>query len=186
MSAGNGYDFHVRTSFGGVNRAINYLHYVKLLHPLLKSRGLMGTKKTYLIKWPKCRLCIKSKATRNSLHISRLPCSSSRSVCGCNYDCSSTIVADKLAWIDSLTHWGRVTPICVSKLAIIGSDTGLSPGRHQAIISINAGILLIRILGTNFSEIVRAMHAFLFKKIHLKMSSAKWRPFCLGLNVLRV
>ena len=34
----------------------------------------------------------------------------------------------------SLTHWGRVTHICVSNLNIIGSDTGLSPGRHQAII----------------------------------------------------
>ena len=27
-----------------------------------------------------------------------------------------------------LTHWGRVTHICVSKLTIIGSDNGLSPG----------------------------------------------------------
>ena len=27
----------------------------------------------------------------------------------------------------SLTHWGRVTHICVSKLTIIGSDNGLSP-----------------------------------------------------------
>ena len=33
-----------------------------------------------------------------------------------------------------LTHWGRVTHICVSKLTIIGSDNGLSPGRRQAII----------------------------------------------------
>ena len=51
-----------------------------------------------------------------------------------------------------LTHWGRVTHICVSKLTIIGSDHGLSPGRRQAIIWTNAGILLIRPLGTNFSE----------------------------------
>ena len=42
-----------------------------------------------------------------------------------------------------LTHWGRVTHICVSKLRIIGSDNGLSPGRRQAIIWTNAGILLI-------------------------------------------
>ena len=28
---------------------------------------------------------------------------------------------------------GRVTHICVSKLTIIGSDNGLSPGRRQAI-----------------------------------------------------
>ena len=33
-----------------------------------------------------------------------------------------------------LTHWGRVTHICVSNLTIIGSDNGLSPGRRQAII----------------------------------------------------
>ena len=33
-----------------------------------------------------------------------------------------------------LTHWGRVTHICVSEIIIIGSDNGLSPGRHQAII----------------------------------------------------
>ena len=51
-----------------------------------------------------------------------------------------------------LTHWGRVTHICVSRLTITGSDNGLSPGRRQAIIRTNAGILLIRPLGTNFSE----------------------------------
>ena len=42
-----------------------------------------------------------------------------------------------------LTHWDRVTYICVSKLTIIGSDNGLSPGQHQVIIWTNAGILLM-------------------------------------------
>ena len=42
-----------------------------------------------------------------------------------------------------LTHPGRVTHICVSNLTIIGSDNGLSPGRLQTIIWINAGILWI-------------------------------------------
>ena len=84
-----------------------------------------------------------------------------------------------------LTHWGRVMHICVGKLTIIGSDNGLSPGRRQAIIWTNAGILFIRTLGTNFSEILSEIHTFSFKKMHLKMSSGKWRPFCLGLNVLR-
>ena len=42
-----------------------------------------------------------------------------------------------------LTHWGRVTHICVSEIIIIGSDNGLSPGRRQAIIWTNARILLI-------------------------------------------
>ena len=77
-----------------------------------------------------------------------------------------------------------MTHICVSKLTIIGSDNGLSPGRRQAIIWTNAGILLIRTLGTNFSEILGAIHTISFKKMHLKMSSAKWRLFRLGLNVL--
>ena len=84
-----------------------------------------------------------------------------------------------------LTHWGRVTHICVGNLTTIGSDNGLSPGRRQAINWTIAGILLIRTLGTNFSEILSEIRAFSFKKMHLKMSSAKWRPFCLGLNVLK-
>ena len=36
-----------------------------------------------------------------------------------------------------LTHWDRVTHICVSKINTIGSDNGLSPGRRQAIIWTN-------------------------------------------------
>ena len=83
-----------------------------------------------------------------------------------------------------LTHWGRVTHICVSKLTIIGSDNGLSPDRRQAIIWTNDGILSIRPLRTKLSEILMAIHIFSFKKMHLKMSSGKWRPCCLGLNVL--
>ena len=47
----------------------------------------------------------------------------------------------------TLTHWGRATHICVGKLTTIGSDDGLSPGRRQAIIRTNAGILLIQNLG---------------------------------------
>ena len=86
--------------------------------------------------------------------------------------------------VHQLTHWGRVTHICVSKLTSIGSDNGLSPGRRQAIIWTSAGILLIGPLGTNFSENLIEIHIFSFTKMHLKMSSGKWRPFCLGLNVL--
>ena len=67
--------------------------------------------------------------------------------------------------------------ICVGNLTIIGSDNGLSPGRRQAITRTNVGILLIGPLGTKFSEKLIEIHAFSFKKIHLKMSSGKWRPF---------
>ena len=84
----------------------------------------------------------------------------------------------------ALIHWGRVTHLCVDKLTIIGSDNGLSPGQRQAITWPNAGILLIGHFGTNVSEILSGIQTFSFTKMHLKMSSAKWRPFCLGLNVL--
>ena len=77
-----------------------------------------------------------------------------------------------------------MTHICVAKLTIIGSDNGLSPDRRQAIIWTNDGILLIEPLGTNFSEILIEILTFSFKKMRLKVSSAKRWPFCLGLNVL--
>ena len=86
--------------------------------------------------------------------------------------------------INYLTYWGRVTHICVGNLAIIGSDNGFSPGLRQAIIWTNDGMLLIGPLGTNFSEISIEIQTFSFKIMRLKVSSAKRRPFCLGLNVL--
>ena len=79
-----------------------------------------------------------------------------------------------------LTHWGQV----MHKLAIIGSDNGLSPGQCQAIIWSSAGILYIGPLGTNFSGNLIGIQATSFKKMHSKMSSAKWCHFRLGLNVL--
>ena len=82
------------------------------------------------------------------------------------------------------THWSWVMHICISNLNIIGSDNGLSPGLRQAIIWTNAGILLIGLSGTNFSEMFIKIHTFSFKKMHLKRSPGKWRPFCLSLNVL--
>ena len=56
----------------------------------------------------------------------------------------------------------------------IGSENGLSPGRRQAIIWTNAGILLIGPLETNFSEILVEIQKFSLKKIRLKMLSAKF------------
>ena len=77
-----------------------------------------------------------------------------------------------------------MTNISIGKLTSTGSDNGLSPGRRQAIIRTDAGTLLIEPLGKNFSEILIKTHTFSFKKMKLETSSAKWRPFCLGLNVL--
>ena len=57
-----------------------------------------------------------------------------------------------------------MTHICVSELTTIGPDNGLSPGRRQANIWNNAGILLIGPLGTNFIEILIRIQTFSFKK----------------------
>ena len=79
-----------------------------------------------------------------------------------------------------------MTHICVGNLINLESDNGLSPGRHQAIIWTNAGLLLIGPLGRNFNEILIAILTFSFKKMRLEVSSVKRRPFCLGLNLLRL
>ena len=79
-----------------------------------------------------------------------------------------------------------MTHICVDNLTITGSDNGLWPWRRQVIIWTDAGILLIGPLGTNFSEILIGIQTFSFKKMYFKMSSAKWRSFCLSLNVLTI
>ena len=63
--------------------------------------------------------------------------------------------------LGELTHWGRVTHICVGNLTTTGSDNGLSPGRRQAIIWTNAEILLIGPQGTKFGEILIEMCAIM-------------------------
>ena len=101
----------------------------------------------------------------------------------CTFVCFFVIDSCELFthWV---TRWGRVTPICIDDLIIIGSDNGLSLGRRQAIIGTSAGILLIGPLRTNFREILIEIHTFSFKKMHMKMLSGKWRPFCFGLDAL--
>ena len=74
-----------------------------------------------------------------------------------------------------LTHWGLVTHICFCNLTNFGSDNGLAPTRHQAIIWAIVGILLIEPLGTNFSEILIEILTFhsrkCFWKCHLQNGS---------------
>ena len=100
------------------------------------------------------------------------------------YRWESQRLHQRLKCLSFISHWGRVTHICVGNITIIGSNNGLSPGRRQATIWTNAGILLIGPLQTNVSEILNEIHTFSFKKMHLKTSSRKRRPFCLGLNVI--
>ena len=72
---------------------------------------------------------------------------------------NSLLISPRIA--DSIFTWGQVTHIYIDNLTTIGSDNGLSPGRRKAITGIQI---------------------FSFKKMHLKMSSAKWGPLFLGFN----
>ena len=67
-----------------------------------------------------------------------------------------------------LTHWTEWRIYTSVKLTIIGSDNGFSPGRRQAIIWTNAGILLIRTLETNLNEILSEIHTFPLKAVYIK------------------
>ena len=86
-------------------------------------------------------------------------------------------------WKSISTCWGRVTYICAGNLTIIGLDNCVSPYRRQVIIWTNAGMLM-RALETDISDSSIDILILSFKNMRLKVSSAKWRPFCLGLNVL--
>ena len=66
-----------------------------------------------------------------------------------------------------------MTHICVGNITIIGTNNGLSSGRRKAIIWTNVGIVIIGLLGTNYSEIWIWILPFSFKKINSKMASAK-------------
>ena len=77
---------------------------------------------------------------------------------------------------ESLAHLPTVmvTHIYASmNWASIGSDNGLSPVRHKVITWTNACLLSIRPLETNFSENRIKIQNYSFKKMLLKMSSAK-------------
>ena len=76
-------------------------------------------------------------------------------------------------WRHSLTHLPQCRIYASLNWVSIGSDNGMSPVRRQAITWTNADLLSIGLLGTYFSEIWIGILSFSFKKMQLKMSSAK-------------
>ena len=74
--------------------------------------------------------------------------------------------------------------ICVSKLFIIGSDNGLSPGRHQTITWTNAGILLIQDLFQG-NLLKRNSYIFIrenpFENVLYEMAVILFQPQCVKL-----
>ena len=69
------------------------------------------------------------------------------------------------------------------KCTNISSDNGLAPIRCQAIIWTNDDLSFIESMERYFSEICIKIDAS-YKNTFLKMSSAKWQPFCPSLDVV--
>ena len=86
----------------------------------------------------------------------------------------------------SLTHWGRVTHLCVSKLTSIVSDNGLPHGRRRTIILSNAGILLIGPLKKLQWHFNRNSHIFIeentFENVVSEVSAILSRSQCVHLS----
>ena len=62
----------------------------------------------------------------------------------------------------------------------------LAPKPTKPLSRIKIEILSIGTWGTNFNENLSEIRKFSFKKMHLKMSSGNWRPFCLCLGMLTI
>ena len=79
----------------------------------------------------------------------------------------------------NLTHCGRVTHICVGELDQHWFRQWLVACQAPSHYLNQSCWFSIGRLGTNFSEIQIEIN-FSFMKMHLKVSSAKWRPYCPG------
>ena len=83
-------------------------------------------------------------------------------------------MADEISWdiaaLLELTHCGPRGTCTSVNYAIVGSDNGFSSARHQAIIWINAGLLLIEPYETNFDDIWSKIQYFFAKVSEFK----KW------------
>ena len=95
---------------------------------------------------------------------------------------SAAVYLHQLQWSNLLTHWGRVTHLCVSDLTIIGSDHGLSPSRSQSIIRTNANIVN-RALGSKLQwHFNRNSNIFIhenaFESVVCEKASILSRPQC--------
>ena len=74
--------------------------------------------------------------------------------------------------------------MCQGTSVIYGSDGGLKPTRCQVITLTSADLLSLRSIGTNFCEFQMENTNNVFPENALGMSSAKWRSFYSGLNLL--
>ena len=92
-----------------------------------------------------------------------------------------------IGMVDNGRRWGYKVQISLTYLPLVwhidasvnqirnGSDNGLSPIWYQDIILTNAGLLSIRPLRTNISEILINIQNISFKTLLIKISSAKYK-----------
>ena len=73
----------------------------------------------------------------------------------------------------SITHWVRVTHLCIGNICHHWLNNGLSPVWPQAIVEIKYGILTGP-LETNFKEIRIQIQRFSCRKVNMKMSANWW------------
>ena len=83
------------------------------------------------------------------------------------------ILSESMSTNKALTHLPQCRIYASVNQVSIGTDNGSSPFQCQAIIWTNAALLSNGLLEINFSEIWIEILLFSFKKMHLKMSSAK-------------
>ena len=101
-----------------------------------------------------------------------------------NFNHDTTILIPQNSFRNVLAKLSAIRLQCVNSLR--PSDAYMLRQSNHHWFRSNSGILLIRPLGTNFNEFLIEILIFSFKKMRLKMSSAKCCPFRLGLNVSTV
>ena len=85
-------------------------------------------------------------------------------------------------------YWHLIFKWVAGKIINIDSDNGLVPIRCQAFIWTNAAILLIGLLGTNFSEILINSYIFknfqenTFENVVWKMATILSQPQCVNIE----
>ena len=85
-------------------------------------------------------------------------------------------------WRHHVEAWWRIYG--AANWVIIGDN--VSPVRYQDIIWTNADVLSTGRSWTNFTAMFIKIQCFYHMKIHMKISSAKSRPFCSGFNALTI
>ena len=90
-----------------------------------------------------------------------------------------------MSWLRRLTHWGRVTHICISKLGHHWFRSWYFAWPAPSHYLNQCWNIVGWTLGNKFHwNLIKRYNNISFKKIHLEMSFGKWRPFCLDLNVM--